>query len=199
MAHRGRAREWYAPTVQLGSERTTYLAGRVVASAVGSSAAHAQLVERVLPRVLRYFQRLVGDQEAEDCLQETLLALEQSLSAGDYDPTRSYNAWLWLKARTVWAQWCRRREKRLLSLPEGAEPTEGAPRPGEDVAHRLDAEQLLAALRARLGDDVYETFLLYQEGELTQDEVAATVGCDPKTVRKRLKQAEATLERLRQP
>lgn len=178
-------------------EHTTHLAGRVVAHLAGADAARAALVERVLPRVRRYFQRLVGEQEADDCLQETLLLLEQSLASGGYDPARSYNAWVWLKARTVWAQWCRRRGRLPAPLPDQAEPQAASSPPAVHVAERLDAERLLLALRERLGDEVYETFLLYQEGELTQDEVAEAVGCDPKTVRKRLRQAEATLERLR--
>lgn len=171
---------------------TTRLAGQATGSPEATQE-RAELVQRVLPRVRRYFQRLVPLQEADDLLQETLLRLESSLVQGDYDPARSYNAWLWLKARSVWVDWCRRNGRRAAGLPEGEQPVSEDLDPSE----RLDAETLLRTLRARLGEEVFETFVLYHEADLSQDQVAETVGCDPKTVRKRLRQADMLLARSR--
>lgn len=179
---------------------TTYLAGKV-ARRLGHTATHSEadahelLIDRILPRLHAYFARLVGGLEADDCVQDVLVLLEQSLAEQTYDPYRSFNTWVWLKARTVWAQWCRQRQRRgMVALP--VEPQ--SVRPDDDPQRRaleLDAQALLAQVRAELGDETYEMFVLYYEGGLTQDEVAALTGRDAKTVRKRIQQAHRLIER----
>ena len=51
-------------------------------------------------------------------------------------------------------------------------------------------------LREELDEEVYEIFVLYYEGGLTQAEVSVAVGRDRKTVRKRLAEAHALIDRL---
>lgn len=176
---------------------TTYLAGE----AVRTAAASADLFERVIERIQRYFCRVIADaQEADECLQETLVLLERSLREGTYDPARSFNTWIWLKARSVFAQSCRRRgRRRTVPLEEGGE---GLPAPdsadaARHVEERLDAATLLDALRRRLGEETYEAFVLFYEGGLTKGELAEVLGRDPKTINKRLAEAHALLEALR--
>lgn len=176
---------------------TTHLAGE----AVRTAAASAELFERVLERIQRYFRGVVADaQEAEECLQETLVLLERSLREGTYDPTRSFNTWIWLKARSVFAQSCRRRgRRRAVPLADGADalPAPGSADAARQVEERLDAAALLDALRRRLGEETYEAFVLFYEGGLTKGELAEVLGRDPKTVNKRLAEAHALLESLR--
>jgi RNA polymerase sigma factor (sigma-70 family) len=132
-----------------------------------------------------------------ECVQRTLVELERSLREGTYDPARSFNAWMWLKARTAWAAWCRERERRPAPLPD--EVQLGAAPDSPEVARverRLDAEAVLAEVRRRLGDEAHEAFVLYYEGELTLAEVAETLGRDRKTVSRRIADAHALIDRL---
>jgi len=163
---------------------TTQLAAEVMQSgAPAARVAHAALFERIVARIHRYFRRMLRDPHAaEDCLQRTLLLLEESLSGGRYDPDRSFNAWMWLKARTVYAQHCRARSRQPGALPAEPPGPPAGPAPGE----RLDAEAVLTEVVRRLGAETHEAFVLYYEGGLTQAEVAQTLGIDRKTVRKRL-------------
>jgi len=162
----------------------------------GSAVSNEELVERISRRLLAYFTRLVGPAEAEDCLQETLVALQESFLKGRYDRQRSFNAWAWLKARTVYAQWCRTHQRLQRAVAEGAE-LQGEttqPTPATRVDARLDASQLLDKLALAFGEETRELFVLYYEGDLSQDQVAELVGRDPKTVRKRLRAAHRFLE-----
>jgi len=174
---------------------TTELAGEAMDSgAPASRVAHAALFQRILRRIYAYFRRMTRDEhEADDCLQQTLLLLQESLTRKTYDPDRSFNTWMWLKARTVWAQWCRKRERRPQALPEAVSD------PRDDVAaatRRSDAAVILEQVRERLGDEAYEAFVLYYEGGLTQAEVAATLERDRKTVRDRIRSVHALIDEL---
>lgn len=173
---------------------TTQLAGAAMeAGSPAARVAHAALFERVVERIHRYFKRLAG-QDADDCLQKTLLLLEESLRSRVYDPQRSFNAWMWLKAHTVWAQLCRERERRaVVPLPEVASAREDAALTREK---QLDAATILAAIQARLGPETHEAFVLYYEGGLTQAEVSLTLGRDRKTIRKRIEEAHALIDEL---
>lgn len=176
---------------------TTQLAAEVMRTGAPSArVAHAALFERVITRIHRYFTKMVWDpNDAEECVQRTLVEVEKSLDSRQYDPDRSFNTWLWLKARTVYAQWCRERER----LPETrGEPdaTTANPDPTHTTADRLDAVTVLTRMREELGDEVYEAFVLYYEGGLTMEEVASALDRDRKTIRKRIDAAHALADRL---
>jgi RNA polymerase sigma factor (sigma-70 family) len=169
---------------------TTHLAGRALEGDDARSV-RALLFVRIMDRIHRYFSRLVFSREgAEDCAQQTLLALERSLQDGTYDPSRSFNRWMWIKAHSVYVDHCRARARqRVEPLP----PTPlAAPEPpaAGPVDARLDAATLLDALRARLEPEDLEIFTLFYGEELTVSDIAALVGRDRKTVRKRLDEAK---------
>lgn len=178
---------------------TTQLAAEVIRTGAPSARiAHAALFERVITRIHRYFTKMVWDpNEADECVQRTLVAVEKSLATRQYDPDRSFNTWLWLKARTTYAQWCRERDR----LPETSGET-NAKATDSDPAHvtdeRLDAVTVLTRMREELGDEVYEAFVLYYEGGLTMEEVASALDRDRKTIRKRIDAAHALADRLLQ-
>jgi len=175
--------------------KTTGIARAAALEPPGDGAAHAALFERVVERIHRYFKKMVFDAgEAEECTQRALLALERSLREGRYDPARSWNAWMWMKAHSVFVDWCRERGRRHEPLPD-----EALPAAGDDIRRideRLDAEAVLRAVERRLGTETYEIFVLRYQGGLTMEEVAETVGRDRKTVAARLKAAHALAERL---
>ncbi len=173
---------------------TTELAGDALRETAGSNARHAVLFERVAARIYRYFARQVWDRgEAEELAQRTLVELEQSLRERSYDPARSFNAWMWLKAHTVFAQWCRERAtRRTEALGEPSTPA-GHESP---VDARLDTQAILKEIQQRVGPEAYEIFVLYYVSGLTQAEVAESTGRDRKTVATRLREAHAVAERF---
>lgn len=158
--------------------------------------ARAALFERIIERMHRYFARMVRDPaEAEECVQRALVELDRTIHDGRYDPKRSFNAWMWLKARTVWAQWCRQRGKAPCALRDGDGPPD-ARDALEAVDRRLDAVAVLEEVARRVGEEAREAFLLYYEGGLTLDEVAETIGRDRKTVSKRIAEAHQVIWRM---
>ena len=170
--------------------KTTELAGEALRETQSSNERHAALFERVASRIYRYFVKTVWDRnEAEELAQRTLLELEKSLREKSYDPARSFNAWMWLKAHGVFQVWCRERAtKKTVALPDVAVE------PPKD--EKLDAEHILRELQRRLGDECYEVFVLYYAGGLTQAEIADAVSRDRKTVAARLRQAHEWIEEL---
>src|SRR4051812_8210422 len=81
--------------------RTTELANDAFREPRDQSARHAALFERIASRIYGYFARTVRDRtEAEELAQRTLVELERSLREQSYDPARSFNVWMWLKAHT---------------------------------------------------------------------------------------------------
>ena len=185
----------------MGAERavvegpnTTQLAGEALREPADSNERHAALFERVAARIYRYFAKQVWDpNEAEELAQRTLVVLEESLREKTYDPARSFNAWMWLKAHTVFAQWCRdRATKKTEALPElAAPPTHERP-----IDARLDAQATLREIQRRLGPEVYEIFVLFYVSGMSQSEVAEATGRDRKTVAARLREAHAVAERF---
>lgn len=171
--------------------KTTELAGDALRETRSSNERHAALFERVAARIYRYFVKTVWDRnEAEELAQRTLVELERSLREKSYDPARSFNAWMWLKAHGVFQQWCRERATKKMAPLEDVITV-----PAKDD-RKLDAEHVLRELQRRLGDECYEVFVLYYEGGLTQTEVAEAVSRDRKTVGARLRQAHELIEEL---
>lgn len=171
--------------------KTTELAGDALRETRSSNERHAALFERIASRIYRYFVKTVWDRnEAEELAQRAFVELERSLREKSYDPARSFNAWMWLKAHGVFQRWCRERAtKRTEPLAEVAASSSSG-----DA--KLDAEHVLRELQRRLGDECYEVFVLYYEGGLTQAEVAEAVSRDRKTVAAWLRQAHELIEEL---
>ncbi len=176
---------------------TTHLAGGAVGDPSERSL-RAALFERILERIHRYFTRVVWDPVAvDDCVQQTLLALERSLQQGTYDPGRSFNRWMWIKAHTVYVEHCRARARAPEALPEDEQAPLGAAAPVEEaVDARLDAATLLTRLREHLDPEAFEMFVLFFGEGHNVSEVAAITGRDRKTVRKRLAEGKAAAQRL---
>jgi RNA polymerase sigma factor (sigma-70 family) len=168
---------------------TTYLA----AEAIGDPTERhlrAALFERILERVHRYFTRVVWDKTAvDDCVQQTLLALERSLQEGTYDPAHSFNRWMWLKAHSVYVEHCRSRARAPGALPPDSVAA-GEASPEASVEAKHDAEVLLSALRRELESETFEMFVLFFGEGYNVSEVAGITGRDRKTVRKRIQSAK---------
>jgi RNA polymerase sigma-70 factor (ECF subfamily) len=167
-----------------------------LAAEAGDATGQALLFERVLGRIHRYFFRLVAQpDQAEECVQETLLLLHRSLCEGTYQPGRSFNTWVFMKAHRVWVDWCRARAREQDREPPPPQPRE--PDPAQAVESRLDAQALLATLAERLGPETYEAFVLRYEGGLGLAELAEALDCNRRTISRRLERAHALFDELR--
>ena len=177
---------------------TTHLAAEVVsAGGAETRLAMAALFERILTRIHRFFLRTLRDpHEADECLQRTVVLLEESLRTRKYDPERSFNTWMWLKARTVYAQWCRDRSRQPRALPEGPDPA-ASDHELAAAERSLEVEAILARLAEELRPEAFETFVLYYMSGLTQEQAAQALDCTARTVRNRLREAHAVVARLR--
>jgi RNA polymerase sigma factor (sigma-70 family) len=173
--------------------RTTELAVRASRAPLASNAEQAALFERVAARVYRYFLKSVWDEtEAEELAQRTFFLLTRSVRDGSYDAKRSFNVWLWMKAHSVFVDWCRERKRRPARLP--TDPALAAH--GRDPQLAAEADDILHHLHDRLGAEAHEIFVLRHEVELTQEEIAEATGRDRKTIAKRLAEAEQVVRRL---
>lgn len=167
---------------------TTNLAGRALGA--GGRPLRSELFERVLQRIHAYFVRLVWDPHAvDDCLQNTLLRLETSLQQGRYKPQHSFNRWMWLKAHAVYVEFCRKtaRQPKMVELT-------GLGRDNPELARvdaQLDSATLLARLRTSLRPQTFEVLVLYGQEGMSLCDIAALQGCHPRTVRRRLREAES--------
>jgi len=176
---------------------TTNMAGAARGPGSAARSVRAQLFERVMGRVYRYFVKVVWDPHAvDDCLQKTLLRLERSLTGGTYDPQQSFNRWMWIKAHSVLIDHLRTRGRAPGALPPEELAAGTSLSPASAVDARLDAETILARLRELLPPETLAMFVMrYDEGS-TVREIAEITGRDPKTVRKRLERARREALRL---
>ena len=128
--------------------------------------------------------------------QLRLKGRERSLQEGSYDPARSFNRWMWLKAHTVFVEYCRTKAKQPGALPEDADVASGSGGGQEAVEAKLDAGTVLTRLRAELEDEPFEMFVLFYGEGHSVTEVATITGRDRKTVRKRLQTAKRAAVKL---
>jgi RNA polymerase sigma factor (sigma-70 family) len=154
-------------------------------------ALRGELFERIFERIHRYFLKLIYDpQSVDDCLQQTLLRLERSLQEGTYDPRQSFNRWMWIKAHSVYVDYCRSRSRAAGALAEGdAEQAVSAAGHESAVDGKLDLKVVLLRMREELDTETFETFVLRYDQSLSITEVAKLTGRDRKTVRKHLERA----------
>jgi RNA polymerase sigma factor (sigma-70 family) len=113
----------------------------------GDAAAHATLLRLLVPLLRGYYRRRVrgADDDVEDLVQETLVAVHTRRST--YDRDRAFGAWLFAIARYKMIDQFRR-GSRLQPL-DGMEDELVAEAFEGDVTARLDVEALLATLPAK--------------------------------------------------
>ncbi|MBM3473978.1 MAG: sigma-70 family RNA polymerase sigma factor [Armatimonadetes bacterium] len=162
------------------------------AAAAGDMWALEELFRRYEPRVVRYLQRLVRDEEgADDLFQDASLRAYVNLSS--FHPDRSFRAWLYRIATNAGLDWIRRRRR---ALP--AAQAEGVGPPPEVLVIERDLVRRAEQAMAELSDDHRTVFLLRHFGQLSYAEIAQIVGSPEGTVRSRMHYAVRALrEKLR--
>ncbi|MFZ3218055.1 MAG: sigma-70 family RNA polymerase sigma factor [Candidatus Acidiferrales bacterium] len=167
----------------------------------GDLDALSALLTRYQNRLYRYLLRMVRQPaEAEDLFQQTWLRVAEKIQ--QYDPRRSFEAWLFTLARNLAIDHLRR------IRPESLDEPIDAAVPGETGATRLASherppmEGILARERSqRLGMALEmlpvvqrEVLTLRFEEEMKIEEIAEVLGAPLSTVKTRLRRG---LERLR--
>lgn len=142
---------------------------------------HAQLLYRVAWSVLRHAE------DAEDCVQETLLKLYRGESWRRIENERAF------LASTVWRMAVDRRKARQPATDE-SELTMADTRPTpEMMVAEGDERALLRTLIGELPEDLRETLLLSAMEEMNSREIGELMGLPEGTVRTRLMRARAEL------
>lgn len=113
----------------------------------GDATAHAELLSRMATLLRRYFARKLGpsDQDVEDLVQETLLAIH--LKRETWDAAQPFTAWAYAIARYRLIDVYRRRRVRRSEPIESAEALFAEE--AADGSARSDVERLLSELPER--------------------------------------------------
>lgn len=160
----------------------------------GDKAAGNQLIESFYERIYAFLRRLAAnDADAADLTQRTFGRVWQALPS--FAGRSSFSSWIHGIAHHVYVDWRRanhRTEPRSDEWWSACASREPAP---DDIATRADlAAQLFACVDA-LDADVRDTVHLHYYQELTLQETADALGVATSTVKYRLRQALAQLQK----
>ena len=133
----------------------------------GRLTAHSDLMDRYQGQVFGFCFRMLGHrQDAEDCVQETMLRVLNNLHR--WDPTRKFEPWLFTiagnRCRTRLAQRQRRPNHQTLEIPV-------EDRSQEERDAELLAEEINLALKD-LRPEYAQVFRKFHHQELSYEEIA---------------------------
>ena len=162
----------------------------------GDEAALTELINRYSPNVYRFGMKMCRhEQDAEEVLQDTLLAAAKNL--GDFRGQSSLSTWLYTIARS----YCIKRRRKRVDEPSSLEPlhqlrAEGVPqlidlRGPEEAAASREIEAALEHAIDEL-DPIYREVLILRDLEgLTAPEVGKILELSVEAVKSRLHRARA--------
>lgn len=170
----------------------------------GDHQALEALLSRYQPQLLRFGLRMCGNpQDAEDVVQESMLAAVRSLPA--YRGEASLSTWLYTIARSFCLK-KRRRSKfapareESLQDPEGAARTLVANTPTpEDAALGAEMEGALRAAILAIEPGQREILVLRDVEGLSANEVSEVTGLSVSAVKSKLHRARAALRAMLEP
>jgi RNA polymerase sigma-70 factor (ECF subfamily) len=137
------------------------------------------------------FRFLRNDADARDAAQETFARAISHLR--DFDPRKSFRAWLFAIAANHVRDLLRRR--RQLPLDSGTQDrVPDLTLPDEPLLHREDRDRVLAAVD-RLPFDLKLVVTLHFEKDFSSPEIAESLGVSVNAVRLRLYRALAALRK----
>ena len=146
------------------------------------------------PRLCRYaFALTRSREEAEDVAQETLVAMLRALPGFRGADAGKFEGWLFRIARNrVYSE---ARRKRPAPIPEGFDPPDTAPLPGERLEQAERRARLLQALDGLDAESREMVVLRYGLG-LSYVQAAAALDTSPARVKWRLHDAREKLRKL---
>jgi len=159
----------------------------------GDKAAATRLIELFYERIYAFLRRLAGnDADAADLTQRTFSRVWEALPT--FAGRSSFSSWIHGIAHHVYVDW--RRANRLEPRSDewwGARVA-GGPAPDETVAS-ADLAATIFAMVDNLESDLRDTVHLHYYQELTLQETADALGVATSTVKYRLRQALAELQK----
>lgn len=170
----------------------------------GDSAALEGLLHRHQDRIYRFSMSLCrNEQDAEDILQETMIALSRHVQ--QFRGESSLSTWLYTVARSFCIKKHRRERFAQAHIPlqeTEASPLERMPDPARDPEERLEGKQLEQHVREaihELGPLYRETLILRDVEGLTAPQVSEILEISVSAVKSRLHRARIQLRDLLEP
>jgi RNA polymerase sigma-70 factor (ECF subfamily) len=155
----------------------------------GDPAALGAVVARYQHRLYRYFVRLARDQAtADDLFQQTWLQVVRQIHR--YDPSRSFDTWLFAIAHNAAIDLLRRRTGKEL---------DDYPTAGPDALDTLIAGERAAGLAAameKLPATYREALTLRFEDGMKLEEIAVVTGAPLSTIKSRVQRGLEMLRRM---
>lgn len=152
-------------------------------------------VARQLSGKLRaYLERMVGNTEAEDLLQETLVKIERGLPG--FEGRSQLETWAFTVATRVVADHFRRPQTRARIVE--MEETEDLADAGPDIGERVIIQEMNSCIREvidSLPEDYRAALVLHDLEGLTASETAAVCGCSLATAKIRIHRARKRLQK----
>lgn len=156
--------------------------------ASGRDAAFAELYERHATRFLRYFFRLLNQDEARahDLVQDWCIRIVDN--AHRFDPSQKFLTWAYtIAGNLVKNEYRSRTVRRIMTVTD--DPAKWG-EPMQEWKDSLDRtafrEALQRVVQEELSDAQREVFLLRFQEDLQLKEIAQIVGCSDGTVKSRL-------------
>ena len=154
----------------------------------GDLDAFEQLYSRHKDPVYRYLLRLSGHAEtAEDVFQEVWGKIIKARTS--YRPTAKFTTFLYRVAHNCFIDHVRRNKRHANTAAFEPEMHSDPGESLETATERSLARERLEVALADLLDEQRDTFLLYEEGGLSVDQIAAVTGCNRETAKSRLRYA----------
>jgi len=173
----------------------------IEAAQAGDRQALESLIEHYQSHVFRFGMKMCGDpQDAEDVLQETMLAMARTVS--NFRGASSVSTWLYSIARSF----CIKKRRRSKFAPsaevslevdgrgEARQVATSSPDP-EDLASARQMQQLLERAIAALEPSYREVLLLRDVEGLTAKEVGEVLNLSVAAVKSRLHRARSSVRR----
>jgi RNA polymerase sigma-70 factor (ECF subfamily) len=165
--------------------RTSSSLLRRVQHDVGDQTAWNDFVARYGPRIRAWCRNWrLQEADAQDVTQEVLLRLVQKLREFEYDPARSFRAWLKTVVHHAWQDFLARRGRAGLGSGDSdvwaslqsVEARDDLEKQLNDLFDREVLEEAMTRVRQRVAPHTWEAFRLLTFEGLSGSEVAPRVG-----------------------
>lgn len=175
----------------------------LIQAQAGDQAAFESLWTLLEPPLLRFVRRLIGaEQEAEDIVQETLMALYLHLN--QIDPPEKLRPYVFRIARNRCYDLLRRDGRyEQIDLPDDDIPVSvrvsfsgQSVVPPDDAVHWLLLHLEVKEAMEKLPDLQRQALVLYAEEDMSYTEIAEIMGVTVGTIKSRIFHAKQTLRRL---
>ena len=180
--------------MKMTSQTNKLLVERAVA---GEYAATEQLLAALQPKLFRFCMQMCRHQEdAEDVMQETMMAMARSLPS--FKGESSVSTWMYIIARRFcYKQHANNQRNSASQYEELYGDSTGHSRISPaDLVQQVETWESVSAAIKKLSPNFREVFVLRDIEELSAKEVASVIGIGERAVKSRLHRARAKLREL---